>query len=303
MQLKFNMKKLIRKQSIVLGSFTLLISVLLALAGAYPDWKDILFVIAVFLGFVYIGFLYYYDKINQNIGELNEKMNGLEKHRKAFEKMMLEYQAHCKSYAKTMEDEIYWDFEEVCHICCESIYRVLEELRILDAEISITYETYYKRSNKKYIKMVACKNKSGAYPNVYKQERVMDKNGYYDIQILLADNPEIVVLSSKEEIKMKFRLKNQDNICKYNQYIAIPIVDDKKEILGLLQIIAFGNTKLGENKEDIRKIIVSYGMPFASLFLLFEKTNHIQQKFLEKRESLNVQTKGSRTTNCRKAKK
>lgn len=301
--MKFNMKNLIKRQSIVLGSLTLLISVLLALAGAYPNWKDILFVISVFLVFVYIGFPYYYDNINQNIDKLNEKMKALEKHRKAFEKMMSEYQAHCRSYAKTMEDEIYLDFEEVCHICCESIYRVIEELKIPDAEISITYETYYKRFNKKYIKMVACKNKSGAYPNIYKQERVMDKNGYYDTQVLLADNPEIIILSSKEEIKMNFKLKNKDNICKYNQYIGIPIVDDKKEILGLLQIITFGDTELGKNKEDIRKIIVSYGMPFASLFLLFEKTNLIQQTSLEKGELLNVQTKGSRAANCRKAKK
>ena len=73
----------------------------------------------------------------------------------------------------------------------------------------------------------------------------MDKNGYYDIQVLLDQNPEIVILSSKEAIREHFKSGTTDDVCKYNQYIAIPNVDKNNEILGLLQIIAFGNTKIG----------------------------------------------------------
>ena len=272
-----SINKLLHKQSLILGILTLLISLSSAGAGIYQEWRNLLFWLALFLGVIYAILLFYYKKVNEDIDELNCAMNSIENDRKAFERMMQEFQAISRNYAEMFDEN--WDFETFCKICCESIYRTFAELKIPNAEISISYETYYKRNSKKYIKMIAYKNKSGAHPKIYKKERSMDKNGYYDIQVLLDQNPEIVILSSKEAIREHFKSGTTDDVCKYNQYIAIPNVDKNNEILGLLQIIAFGNTKIGNTHEEIRKRAISYGMPLVSLFLLFEKKQRIMNKF------------------------
>lgn len=292
--------KLLHKQSLVLGFLTFCITLTTAGAGAYQEVRNTFFILTGILGIIYFCLLVYYSKVNENIEELKLAMSGIENDRKAFERMMQEFQALSKNYAEMFEES--WDFEEFCKICCEAIYRTFAELKIPDAEISVSYETFYKRSNKKYIKMIAQKNKSGARPKIYKKERSMDKNGYYDIQVLLEQNPEIVILASKEEIRKHFKSGTTD-VCKYNQYIAIPNVDKNNEILGLLQIIAFGNTKIGNTYEEIRKRAISYGMPLVSLLLLFEKKNRSMKVALGEEAGRNEQASCSRQSFSRKKKK
>lgn len=272
---------LLHKQSLVLGILTFLITLTTAVAGAYQELRNTFFILTGILGIIYFCLLVYYSRVNENIKQLKLAMSGIEKDRKAFERMMQEFQALSKNYAEMFEES--WDFEEFCKICCEAIYRTFAELKIPDAEISVSYETYYKRNHKKYIKMIAYRNKSGAHPRIYKKERPMDKKGYYDVQVLLEQNPEIVILESKEKIREHFKSGTADDVCKYNQYIAIPNVDKNNNILGLLQIIAFGNTKIGNTHEEIRKRAISYGMPLVSLFLLFEKKNRSRNNFSERR--------------------
>lgn len=295
-----DIKNILNKQSVVLGLTTMIITLSTAAAGCYQEWKNIWILLGIVFSIIYICLLVYYSKVNENIKELKLAMSGIENDRKAFERMMQEFQALSKNYAEMFEES--WDFEEFCKICCEAIYRIFAELKIPDAEISVSYETFYKRSNKKYIKMIAQKNKSGARPKIYKKERSLAKNGYYDIQVLLEQNPEIVILASKEEIRKHFKSGTTD-VCKYNQYIAIPNVDKNNEILGLLQIIAFGNTKIGNTYEEIRKRAISYGMPLVSLLLLFEKKNRSMKVSLREEVEINEQASASRPSFSRKKKK
>lgn len=270
-----NFCKHINKKNIILGVLTTSIATCMTMASMYREYEYFWWGVSGILALIYFYALAYYDSIDQTIDELRKQIVHIDIYRKAFECMVREVQTISEAIAEVVRNgmehkklDVWWDFNGVCRKCCDAIYRVITELRLEPMDISVSYVSLCKCKGKRSVKLIAYKNTTSAAPSVYLQERIITGKGHYDLKLFLKNNSEYSILINKEEILNKFEMHSDDSTNKYNQYLAIPVMDDNNEIVGLLQIIAFGNTVLGENRDAVRNLAVSYFRPFISLFLL-----------------------------------
>lgn len=274
-----NLKSYIKRRKTILGVLTALITVSFSITGYLPEYKTLSFIIGVSLTLVYTFALNYYENVEEDIEEIRNKLESVDNNRKSLECMISEVQSLLETASEVIRrhneqgTKIFWDYDYMCAKCCESVYRVLEMHSISKVNFSVSYVTKLSYQGDQ-VKLNGYKNTSGAAPGVYQKERKIDNNGHYDLKIFSYKNPEYIILLNKEEILSKFQIHNPNSMHKYNQYVALPVVDNTNRIVGLLQIIAFEEACLGETYDEVKNVIITYFRPFLPVFLLLYQINN-----------------------------
>lgn len=269
----------VRKKNLILGILTLFITLCFTMTGYSLEYKNAFLFFGFVFSLVYLFALVYYAKLEDDIDELKHRLEEVDNNRKALECMMSEVQTLLESAAEVVrrhgikDKEICWDYDLMCSKCCESVYRVLDIHCSAKVNFSVSYVTKLSYKGDK-VKLNAYKNTSGAAPSVYQKIRKLDNNGHFDLKIFKSNNPEYVILLNKEEILSKFQIHNQNSGRKYNQYVALPVVDNTNAIVGVLQIIAFEDASLGTTVEEVRNTIITFFRPFLPVFLLLYQIDY-----------------------------
>ena len=254
-------------------SFTSISTILGVFVGLSEEYRGILGTLLIVTAVVYICALYYYSENQKSLDDLEKRIAASENKRKSFECMMQELQAVCTNNAGiihkyineplTVNIDTLWSFDDFTKICCKSLYKVLMNMQLPGKNYAVSY---IRKVDAKHIKLVGYANRNDRCPNVYNVERDISLEGYYDAQLFYYANPDCHILHESDLIKERFKYEKN---CKYEQYVGIPVVDSNGEMVGLLQISAIDGSKIGDDKEIINDIVVSYFIPFVSVLLLF----------------------------------
>ena len=167
----------------------------------------------------------------------------------------------------------FWNFKKECKWICEKVLGIIEQISINGDEfaVSIFQLNPLTKGKSKGITMIAHSSKHAHTPDVYETPLTYRKNSdFYAIKLFKKDKHEPTVLIDKHEINEKFIYKD-DNHPNYSQYVAIPIYCNGNEMLSLLQIVAFENSKIGHTKSDITDKINKYIFPYTQLGLMMFK--------------------------------
>lgn len=289
----------------VKNTISLILTVGIGLIGsALGNWnyrEDKYFIIKL-VGLIILAVLfmifsilsYKYDKMEGNaIQEKNEKIVILEQQNRELRKEIEVYEeshiAMAAIFEKSAQDinetansimnqkEItfnIWNFKKECKWICEKVLNIVEELSIKDGEyaVSIFQINPLAKGKSKGITMIAHSSKYGNTPDVYETSLTFRNNSdFFAVKLFKKCKHDIVVLIDKNEVNEKFVYKDENNHPDYSQYIAMPIHCSGNEMLSLLQIVAFGEAKIGNTKAEIMDKLNKYIFPYTRLGLMMYK--------------------------------
>ena len=167
-----------------------------------------------------------------------------------------------------------WNFKKECKWICEKVLSIITNLSINGDEfvVSIFQLNPLAKGKSKSITMIAHSSRFGNTPDIYEKPLSFRKNSeFYAVKLFKRNKHEIDVLIDKKEVNEKFIYKDENNHPDYSQYIAIPIHCSGNDMLSLLQIIAFGDSKIGQTKNEITQKINKYIFPYTQLGLMAYK--------------------------------
>lgn len=298
MQKIFNNKELKNIVSLIL---TVGIGLIGSSMGSWDPSKDTFFffklISLIVLFIIFIIFLilsYIYDRKetkileskNKEIEKLKDRIKLIEKEIVVYESSQLALSAIFDASANDINITANninknntisldnWNFKKECNWICEKVLSIVSELSINgdDFVVSIFQLNPLSKGKSKSITMIAHSSKYGNTPDIFGMPLSFRKNSeFYAVKLFKKNKHEIDVLIDKNEINEKFIYKDENNHPDYSQYIAIPIHCNGNDMLSLLQIIAFGESKLGTTKSEITQKINKYLFPYARLGLMAYK--------------------------------
>lgn len=168
-------------------------------------------------------------------------------------------------------DDSYLNLMSAATIVCERIYNTIIEFFGEGNHVTVNYYIKYSKAHtknrKKYTKMIAHEGYN-TEPKYYNVERLLkiDHNSYYCERLLDNDNTETIFLATKKEVAKAFKVEEEK--CKYNQYVGIPIRRiGTKDKVALIEIVAHNNSVMWNDIEEVRKFESEYCEMFKEYFL------------------------------------
>lgn len=275
-------------KSLILSVFTLFIGGVCSSMGNWDFEEDATLkykmLLLVLSSILYVVFLAYYSAHEFNA---NKVLRLYEKQNESYEELLSGIMSACRKGANGANEVIHsiikdseanlkiWNFDVSCRWVCENVYNLL--CKIGDGK---DFEVIYVRliedgEYKGYAYINAYANKNKQKPSIYNKKRKIIDNDFHDMELFNKSQSDVEILIGKEEIDSYFayqtKEKRNKNKNKYTQYIAIPIFCNDEKMIGLLEVICMGNTKLGNNKEEIEEIISKYFIPYSFLLLVLHK--------------------------------
>lgn len=252
-------------------------------------------ILTVILFLTYIVSMYRYYKIEDNIKNTLSNLENEVKIHKTENKIYSKITLILTSLFKTCADSINtisknilvnkakldnWNYAQVCNVICNAIY---ELLCLISGESKfyvniMLYDTKAKGKSKN-IKMIAHKGKYEGDPDTFGKPLNMNTyKDFYAVKMFKKNSPQISILTTSEDIKEKFVFSSdKTEHPNYTQYVGVPIHCSGNQMLSLLQICSFDNTKIGNNKEEIMQMVNDYILPFTYFALL---NNKIEKGFM-----------------------
>lgn len=298
MQKIFNNKELKNAISLIL---TVGIGLIGSSMGSWDAKSDNFFymklVSLIILSLIFIVFLilsYIYDRKERKIlTELNAEIESLKSEIELKEKAISTYeksQLALSAIFETSADDINtaannikknnvvlldnWNFRKECNWICEKVLSIVSDLSINgdDFVVSIFQLNPLSRGKSKSITMIAHASKFGNTPDIYGVPLSFRKHSeFYAVKLFKKNKHDPDVLIDKNEINEKFIYKDENNHPDYSQFIAMPIHCNGNDMLSLLQIVAFGESKLGNTKIEITQKINKYLLPYTRFGLMSYK--------------------------------
>lgn len=298
MQKIFNNKEVKNAISLLL---TVAIGLLGSSMGSWDATTDKFFksklIALIIVSVIFLFFLilsYVYDKKEVRLIEIKDKeISKLKENISANEKIISSYEKSNLSMATIFQksaDDInttanniintenvsidIWNFKKSCKWICEKLLEIIEELAEEgnDFAVSVFQANPIKTGRSKGITMIAHSSKYGSTPDVYETALTYRKNAdFYAVKLFKKGNHEPTVLIDKNEVNEKFIYKNENAHPDYSQYVAIPIHCNGNEMLSLLQIVAFGDSKIGITKSEITEKMNKFVLPYTQLGLMTYK--------------------------------
>ena len=102
-------------------------------------------------------------------------------------------------------------------------------------------------------------------------------DGYFYKKIFDSQIKKSIVLANKREIRRNFKDVSKDK-ADYSQFIAVPISCKGNKVVGILQIAALEDSIIAE-KAELKKLAEEYFSLYATLMLLCDKYENVQQLF------------------------
>lgn len=274
----------------------LLIGGLFSALGSWDYTKDSLFfgklgILVICVGiYIYttMQYLKYEKEKDDRINQLTEKLEDkekeikmLSKEKNSLAKGTRELSTLCLDSSNSINElsknllngemtlEV-WNFKKVATGICNSVYEVLCEVckPFDDFTVNIVLDDITARGKKKNVTMIAHKGKYEKYPGKFEEKMYYNKNkSFYAVKLFKSNSTDIKILTTKEEVNEKFVYVDEEHP-EYAQYVGIPIVCSGNKMICLLQICAFKNDKIGNDKNEILDIIMTYIIPFIQFALM-----------------------------------
>lgn len=173
-----------------------------------------------------------------------------------------------------------YNYKTVCTGICNGIYETLCLLSgYSNISVSVMLYDVNAKSRSKNIRMIAEKGEYENHPDIYDTPLYLNKSkDFYAVKLFKKNSPDISILTTANEIDKNFVFSdNTKEHPKYNQYIGVPIFCSGHQMISLLQICAFNNSKIGNTKEEIMTIVNKYILPFTYYALL---NNKVEKGFI-----------------------
>ena len=246
----------------------------------------------MFIAFLILSYIYdrketkILDERNNEIESLKSEIKSKEKELKTYEKSQLALSAILETSADDInttannikKNDIIsldnWNFRKECTWICEKVLSIVSDLSINgdDFDVSIFQLNPLSKGKSKSITMIAHASKFRNTPDIYGIPLSFRSNSkFYAIKLFKKNKHEPDVLIDKNEINEKFTYNDENNHPNYSQYIAVPIHCNGNDMLSLLQIISFGESKLGNTKIEITQKINKCLLPYTRLGLMSYK--------------------------------
>lgn len=121
-------------------------------------------------------------------------------------------------------------------------------------------------------------NQTHLRPSIFGKKRIFSEeypNSYHDVDLFRSGSSEIEIVIGNENIDNIFAYTDKgshaDGKKKYSQYVAIPVFCKDEKMVGLLEIVALNDAKIGLNVNEVREVALKYFVPQSYLFLLLYK--------------------------------
>lgn len=227
--------------------------------------------ITILIGLVYIGGIIYFqykdfskkrsfDDLDRRTKEYKNRTKHLRKTLKSVERLIaftgLQIREQRIRLKKNNDAATGLSFSQLTANVCNEIYDRL--IDIYDCSDCLTVNLYIKNhhDDEYFGEMIAHEGHISAPAGFGKEVPLKNTNLKYCYRILKKDNPEYVIHMSREEVAKRFNI-NPD-ICKYSQYIGIPITNSDGHVRALLEINILGDFVLFHNKDDIMSLIENH---------------------------------------------
>lgn len=171
-----------------------------------------------------------------------------------------------------------WNFDKACNAACRSVYNITKNI-CGSADIAVAYvrldDSEYP-AKKIYLNSFA--NQTHLRPSIFGKKRIFSEeypNSYHDVDLFRSGSSEIEIVIGNENIDNIFAYTDKgshaDGKKKYSQYVAIPVFCKDEKMVGLLEIVALNDAKIGLNVNEVREVALKYFVPQSYLFLLLYK--------------------------------
>ena len=120
--------------------------------------------------------------------------------------------------------------------------------------------------------MMSYTGKEKAKPHMFQESLSKKEASKYCFGKLFEKNsPDITYLMTSKEVDNNFFYRESTHRGKYSQYFGIPICCSGHKMIGLVQIVAHGDSLISSDKDRITQILNEYVMTYAAFILFAEK--------------------------------
>ncbi len=243
-------------------------------------------IVLVIVSIIYITALIYYSVQEVNLNKTNRIVKG---QNEAFEAAMSGFISICTQSVTDINSIIHeiisdgvidlkkWSLDKASLLVCDNIYNLLCRLNGESKEFEVVYVRLIEgEGQENIICMCGFSNRDKKKPSVFAKKRCFeDEHGYYDAMLFKENRDEIIIINGHEQINRKFtyskRSRDESDLRKYNQYIAIPVFCNNEKMVGLLEIVCFHKTSLADTEDQLRDIASKYLVPYSYFILLLHK--------------------------------
>lgn len=161
---------------------------------------------------------------------------------------------------------------------CRAVYNMLEDISETgsDFSVSMMFRKLEKGVNG-YTMLSRIATDTGHNPRSYRNFiSESEAQGFYYKKIFDDKPTSPDILHNKREIKKHFK---ESKALNYSQYIAVPITCKNNKMVGILQIVAYNNSIIAKDKKKLQRLSNQYFALCATLMLLCDKYENVQQVF------------------------
>lgn len=275
-------------KSLLLSILVLIIGGICSAMGSWDRINDTLFwyklIARAAFTIVYIVLLVFYGTNEVN----NRKITSILKNQiSAYDELLANIISICKETASDVTSVIrqvrnlgiidleIWNFDKACNAACRSVYKIAKNI-CGSSDVAVAYVRLDESecpAKKIYLNSFA--NRTHLKPSIFGKKRMFSEENptsYHDADLFRKGSSEIEIVIGSENIDNIFaytdKSSHADGKKKYSQYIAIPVFCNDEKMVGLLEIVALNDAKIGLNAEEVREVALKYFVPQSYLFLL-----------------------------------
>ncbi len=275
--------------------YTILVSIIISMYNVVNGF--ILIFIAICLFITHIIFLIYYGK-NENTN-IEEKANERVQAYKSEHKIDIEGKKFFISTNKTIQDNANSLYSSISKIkshsyitewewlqargdeLCKNLYEFVNNIAEKGDAFSVNIIFRKIENDVSGFTMMSRSATDQYTPSIYRGFiSDEDAKGYYYEKIFDKSPTKPEILMDKKQIKRIFKSIEAD----YSQYIALPISCTGNKMVGLLQIVAYRDSRIASKKVLIEKLCNDYFTFCANIILLSNKCENTIQILKENYE-------------------
>lgn len=257
-------------------------------------WIKILSVIVLLLWYIFTSYKYYKEdeEIKTKLEELSKKINDLKTNieisnvnNKTYNRVLISLTSLfsiCAEGINNIANNLLkkeakldnWNYKTICAGICNGVYETLcIYSNCFDFSVSVMLYDINAKGKAKNIKMIAQKGRYEGHPDIFETPLSLTKyKDFYAVKMFKKNSPDISILTTNNDINKNFVFSdNGKDHPKYSQYIGIPIQCSGKQMISLLQICAFNDSKIADSKDEIMEFVNKYILPFTYFALLNNK--------------------------------
>lgn len=163
--------------------------------------------------------------------------------------------------------------KERCDDVCKCTYEFTRKIATRGDKFSVSIFLKKVENEENYYNMISRISYDGHCPasyNVFRKESEIAS--YYYVGLFKKSITKPSILATKEAIEGAFCDTDGVN---YSQYVAIPIACTGNKMIALLQIVAYEDSIIAKDRDEIEKIAGNYLSSYTNLVLLTDKVDHV----------------------------